>query len=132
MATRRLRALVQARSVNSLRLAILLCLVGVLGLVRIVAYPVPDIAFLVFAFWLLGGLLYDIGMRPLARFVPAQVMQWFMFAFDITVLTVFRVIVGGGWWMAATIYVVVVSAAIIRQTERIGYRRRSVVEQKIV
>ena len=48
-----MRALQLARSINSKRLAVLLCLVGVMGLVRALAYPVPDGAFLLLAFWLL-------------------------------------------------------------------------------
>jgi uncharacterized protein involved in cysteine biosynthesis len=68
------RALVQARSINSKRLAVLLSFVGVLGLVRLVAYPVPDAAFLLFACWLLAGLFYDLGIRRFARFAPPEAM----------------------------------------------------------
>ena len=39
------RPLDQARSINSKRLSVLLSFVGLMALVRLVAYPVPDDAF---------------------------------------------------------------------------------------
>ena len=120
MATHTARALVQARSINSKRLAVLLCFVGVLGLVRLVAYPVPDAAFVLFAFWLLAGLIYDLGMRHFARLVPPEATQAVMYAVDITLLTVLHAIVGGGWWMGATVYLVVANAAFTTLPKGLG------------
>jgi signal transduction histidine kinase/CheY-like chemotaxis protein len=114
------RALVQARSINSKRLAVLLSFVGVLGLVRLVAYPVPDAAFLLFACWLLAGLFYDLGIRRFARFAPPEAMQAVMYALDITLLTVLYAIVGGGWWMGATVYLVVANAAFTTLPKGLG------------
>lgn len=88
-------SLEQARSINSKRLAVLLSFVGVLGLIRIAVYPVPNAAFLVFAFWLLGGLIYDLGMKKAVRFVPLQAMQAMMFALDITGVAILHARVGG-------------------------------------
>ena len=114
------RALVQARSINSKRLAVLLSFVGVLGFVRLVAYPVRDAAFLLFACWLLAGLVYDLGIRRFARFAPPEAMQAVMYALDITLLTVLYAIVGGGWWMGATVYLVVANAAFTTLPKGLG------------
>ena len=81
------RAFKEARSINSARLFVLLSCVGVLSLVRMVAYPVPDAAFVMFALWMLAGLLYDFGMTKIARVIPARAMQAVMFVLDITLLT---------------------------------------------
>ena len=81
-------ALEKARSINSKRLFVLFCFVGVLGVVRLFAYPVPDSAFVMLAFWMLAGLLYDFGMKKAAQIIRPQLMQVAMFAFDITLLTV--------------------------------------------
>jgi signal transduction histidine kinase len=120
MAAHRHRALQQARSINSKRLAVLLFFTGVLSLVRLVAYPVPDGAFLLVASWLLAGLIYDLGMRRFARFVAPEAMQAVMFALDISLLTVLYSIVGGGWWMGATVYLVVANAAFTTLPEGLG------------
>ena len=120
MAAHAARALVQARSINSKRLAVLLSFVGVLGLVRLFAYPVPDSAFLLFAFWLLVGLVYDLGMRKFARLVTPESAQALMYAVDITLLTILHAIVGGGWWMGATVYLVVANAAFTTLPEGLG------------
>ena len=87
------RALVRARSANSRRLAVLLALTGVLGLVRLLAFPVPDSAFVVFALWLLVGLTFDLGMPVLARRIRPQVIQAMMLTVDITMLAGFLTIV---------------------------------------
>ena len=88
MNTHAARALQQAKSINSRRLAVLLCSVGAMGVVRLVIYPVPDAVFLLFGFWLLAAMLYDIWMPRLARLMRAQTMQATMFAVDISLLTV--------------------------------------------
>ena len=87
------RALVRARSAHSKRLALLLGLTGVLGLVRLFAFPVPDSAFVLFASWLLVGLTFDLGMPILARRIRPQVIQAMMLTVDITMLTGFLTIV---------------------------------------
>ena len=61
--------------------------VGLLCLFRLVVYPVPDAAFMTFGVWMLAGLLYDLGMKRIARIIPPAAMQAMMFALDITLLT---------------------------------------------
>ena len=87
------RALVRARSTHSKRLVVLLCLTGLLGLVRLVASPVPDGAFMVLAFWLLAGLTFDLGMPGLARLIRPQMIQAMLIALDITMAAGFLTIV---------------------------------------
>ena len=82
-----LRALDEARSINSRRLFVLLCVVAILCVFRLVVYPVPDAAFVMFAIWMLAGLLYDLSMTKMARLIRAEVMQAVMYALDITLLT---------------------------------------------
>ena len=86
MATSASHALEQARSINSKRLSVLMCLVGLLCVFRLVVYPIPEIAFLMLAFWMLAGLVYDLSMAKIARVIRAEVMQTVMFALDITLL----------------------------------------------
>jgi signal transduction histidine kinase/CheY-like chemotaxis protein len=114
------RSLEQARSINSKRLAVLLSFVGVMALVRLVAYPVPDGAFILFGIWLLAAMLYDVAMKPLQRITPAETMQAVMFTIDITLLTAFHAVVGGGWWMGATVYLVVANAAFTTLPKGLG------------
>jgi hypothetical protein len=76
-------------------------------LVRIVAYPIPDSAFVLFAFWLLAGLIYDLGLRKFARIIPPESIKTLMYVIDITHLIVLYAIVGGGEWMRATVFRVV-------------------------
>ena len=97
MATHLSRALVRARSTNSKRLAILLAAVGVLGLVRLVAHPVPDAAFVLLAFWLSAGLVYDLGMRKFARVIPPEAAQTFMYALDVTLVAVIAMLATGSF-----------------------------------
>jgi len=110
----------QARSINSKRLGVLLSFVGVMALVRLVAYPVPDGAFVLLGVWLAAAMVYDITMKPLARITPPESMQAVMFTVDISLLTAFHAIVGGGWWMGATVYLVVANAAFTTLPKTLG------------
>lgn len=114
------RSLDQAKSINSKRLAILLSFVGVMAVVRLVAYPVPDRAFVLLGVWLFTAMFYDITMKPLAKITTAESMQAMMFVTDIMLLTVFHAIVGGGWWMGATVYLVVANAAFTTLPKGLG------------
>jgi len=114
------RSLDQARSINSKRLAVLLSFVGVMGLVRLVAYPVPDGAFILLGIWLFVAMFYDVTLRPLSRITSPESMQAVMFATDITLLTGFHAVVGGGWWMGATVYLVVANAAFTTLPKGLG------------
>jgi len=114
------RSLEQSRSINSKRLAILLSFVGVMALVRLVAYPVPNGAFMLLGSWLLAAMLYDLTMKQLAKITPAESMQAVMFTIDITLLTAFHALVGGGWWMGATVYLVVANAAFTTLPKGLG------------
>jgi signal transduction histidine kinase len=114
------RSLEQARSINSKRLAILLSFVGVMALVRLLAYPVPDGAFVLFGAWLIASLFYDFAMRPLAKISSPESMQALMYTIDITLLTGLHGIVGGGWWMGATVYIVVANAAFTTLPKTLG------------
>jgi signal transduction histidine kinase len=114
------RSLDQAKSINSKRLAILLSFVGAMALVRLVAYPVPDGAFVLLGIWLGAAMLYDIAMKLLARVTSPETMQAVMFSIDITLLTALHAVVGGGWWMGATVYLVVANAAFTTLPKGLG------------
>ena len=114
------RSLDQAKSINSKRLAVLLSFVGVMAVVRLTAYPVPDGAFVLLGVWLFAAMSYDVTMRPLAKIASPESMQAMMFAIDITLLTVFHAVVGGGWWMGATVYLVVANAAFTTLPKGLG------------
>lgn len=105
------RALALARSINSKRLIALLSFVGLIGLVRVFAYPVPEGAFLLLAFWLFIGLSYDLSVKPLMRIARPEAMTAAMFAVDVTLITAMHAVVGGGWWMGSAVYLVVANAA---------------------
>jgi signal transduction histidine kinase len=114
------RPLDQARSINSKRLSVLLSFVGLMALVRLVAYPVPDDAFVLLGSWLAAAMLYDLTMKPLARIASPASMQAVMFTIDVSLLTGFHAIVGGGWWMGATVYLVVANAAFTTLPKTLG------------
>ena len=114
------RPLDQARSINSKRLSVLLSFVGLMALVRLVAYPVPDDAFVLLGSWLAAAMLYDLTMKPLARIASPESMQAVMFTIDVSLLTGFHAIVGGGWWMGATVYLVVANAAFTTLPKTLG------------
>ena len=90
------RSIDQAKSINSKRLAVLLGFVGVMAAIRLVAYPVPDGAFVLLGVWLFAAMLYDVTIRPLARITSPESMQAVMFVIDITLLTGFHA-EDGGW-----------------------------------
>jgi signal transduction histidine kinase len=114
------RSIDQAKSINSKRLAVLLGFVGVMAAIRLVAYPVPDGAFVLLGVWLFAAMLYDVTIRPLARITSPESMQAVMFVIDITLLTGFHAVVGGGWWMGATVYLVVANAAFTTLPKGLG------------
>src|SRR4051812_4371376 len=114
------RSLDQAKSINTKRLGVLLSFVGVMAVVRLTAYPVPDGAFVLLGAWLFTAMLYDLTMKPLARVTRAESMQAVMFVIDITLLTGFHAVVGGGWWMGATVYLVVANAAFTTLPKGLG------------
>lgn len=120
MDSHRSRSLDQARSINSKRLAVLLGFVGVMSVVRLVAYPVPDGAFVLLGAWLFAAMVYDVTMKPLAKIASPPSMHAVMFVVDITLLTVFHAVVGGGWWMGATVYLVVANAAFTTLPKGLG------------
>jgi signal transduction histidine kinase/CheY-like chemotaxis protein len=88
--------------------------------IRLVAYPVPDGAFVLLGVWLFAAMLYDVTIRPLARITSPESMQAVMFVIDITLLTGFHAVVGGGWWMGATVYLVVANAAFTTLPKGLG------------
>jgi signal transduction histidine kinase len=114
-------ALKQARSINSKRLAALVCFAAVMVLVRRVAFPVPLATFAIFGIWIGVSALYQLNMKRLASNTPAETMQATMLAVDVTLITALHAIVGGGWWMGATVYIVVANAAFASLPERLGW-----------
>ena len=105
-------ALSRTVTTNLRRLAILVAFTLTMALVRLFAYPVPLLAFALFAVWIFASAVYHVILRrghSSAREVDA--LQTFAFIIDLTFLTAMYSFIGGGWWMGATIHAVIAMAA---------------------
>lgn len=109
--TYRSLALSRTSTTNGRRIAILGGFTGAMALVRLVAYPVPDRVFVLFALWLIAAAIYHLVLRRTESNAAVDGLQTIAFLADITFLTLMYSFLGGGWWMGATVHSIIAAAA---------------------